>query len=152
MDEDKEHYGNFLKLCLTNGLTVWADSGLLASHGTPAHWHGNDHISVYRPSEKINFALKLVPGHSTEDEIKQFIDASPNIKLEMALLLHEYGHWSSKHPHLSRVHKTIAYQNEVEAWDKGKEVGHDCGVKAFSVFDSEREKALKGYREGLGLK
>jgi hypothetical protein len=151
MCTDKVHYRAFLKLCEQSGITVWADKHLLADKGTTGHWDGRANITVHRPMQKSD-AIYLAPQRTTAEKVEVFIDGSPNIKWEMALLLHEYGHWKSKHPHLSQVDKQTGYKREEEAWAIGRQVGLDCGVQDFSVFDSEREKALKGYREGLELK
>lgn len=151
MNTDKEHYYAFLRLCLENGITVWADSSLLESKKTNGHWDGKANISVQRPSDRPNVAIRVCPERSTDEKLKQFIDGAPNIKWEMTILLHEYGHWQSQHPHLSTVDKHTGYQQEVEAWAVGKEIAISCGVQDFSVFEFEKEKALKGYREGLEI-
>lgn len=150
MDTDKEHYRAFLKLCEESGITVWADRNLQTSKGTTGHWNGGDHISVSRPSLDRD-SLALIPGRTTDAKLTQFIDGSPKIRWEMAILLHEYGHWKSGRRHLSNADGQTLYRQEEEAWEIGRQAGFDCGVRDFSVFDSEREKALKGYRKGFGV-
>jgi len=150
MNQDKIHFRAFLLLCRQNGITVWADRHLMKTKQTSGHWNGFDHISIYRETIKSD-QVGILPGHSSEKKIEEFIADSPNIKWEMAILLHEYGHWCHKHPHLNQVDSVTSYKQEVEAWEKGEEIGRSLGMQDFAVFYAEREKALHGYRVGLRL-
>ena len=149
---DKQLFKSFLILCQSNNVAVWADPKLERDGRGTGFWHGppvNGHssISVLRLNA---IQVTSIQPTSSDAKIAEFIDGSQDIQVELATLLHEYGHWFFQHPTV--VDNKLKYQQEVEAWEKGEEIARKLGMQDFSIFNADKERSLAGYREGLGIK
>jgi hypothetical protein len=131
-------------MCQRNGITVWADPELMKVKKTQGHWHGNGHISVFRPD--IKSPLRVGPD-STMEHIEEFVRTSTDTQLDLIVLLHEFGHDQLKHPPENSVCRDVLLAQERDAWIYARKIAAEIGMVDFSAFDVQALKALRTYEE-----
>src|ERR1700712_5266111 len=90
-EADIRDFKLFIGFCQSKSIAVYATPKYKTERG---YWNGYGNIYVHRP-EGLEI---LIDSKSLAVEVDRFIAKSPNIKHELAILLHQYGHWCTEHP------------------------------------------------------
>lgn len=90
---------------------------------------------------------------SKSDKLDNFISKSEGLPRELSLLSHEYGHYKLGHNY-NNTRKTREdcldeFNQEIAAWDEGKNVLTQFNVSDWDVFESVRKNSLDCYFDGF---
>ncbi len=139
--EDKELYRRLLEITRCHGIVVIADPNLKKTKNAKGHWHDRT-ISIFREHGKEQ--LFFGPAQLVE-RVSAFVDGAQNVSFELAVFLHELGHWCCQHTDPNPLPEQKC-KDEMQAWEVGKFIGRVLGMRDFTTLEAE----WAGARKDLG--
>ena len=148
--KDKQQYELFLKHCRSKKIMVCANNGpdLKIKNGWwNGKWNAEAEIHIYRSNSNNS---GFVGSNTSDTELTDFICKSDDIKWELAILLHEYGHWKLRHPHRAISDETV-FKEEAQAYNAGEKLAKSLfnGDWDDQTFQALKQTGLSSYNQQL---